>query len=261
MDLIDNRIISNVKESIQNIASSLYEENKDLSQLLINNFSELEKSIYDATSEYSWPMWKSTFLIKFSLNKNTLESHIKQLYKRGLLMYGQQEDLFIEGNGRMAATYINQKGAIKILKKTQSIEGAKFLRSISINIHIKKCFLYNTIIKHILRKIDNPKIEFALTRPRYKIDLYLEKSKLPIECDELGHDRESYESRIDREEDIKQKIGCHEFLRFNPHDNNFNFEKLLKCIIYHIIGKQINGQDPIDYYMGKPTAEALAQFI
>jgi hypothetical protein len=261
MDLIDNQIISNAKASIQNIANSIKEENKDLSQLIINNFSELEKSIYDTTSEYNWPMWKSTFLIKFDLKKNTVESHIKQLYKRGRLKYGQEEDLFVEGRGRTAASYINEKGAIKILEKTQSIEGAKFLRSIGINIYLKKCFLYTIIIKNILNKIDNPKTEFALKNPIFKIDLYLEKSKLPIECDELGHDRESYESRIDREEDIKKKIRCHEFLRFNPHDNNFNFEKLLKCIIYHILGKQINGQDPIDYYMGKPTAEELAQLI
>ena len=160
----------------------------------------------------------------------------------------------------MAATYINEKGAIKILEKTQSIEGAKFLRSVGINIHLKRCFLYKIIIKKILNKIDNPKTEFALKNPRFKIDLYLEKSKLPIECDELGHDRESYESRIDREEDIKKKIGCHEFLRFNPHDKNFNFEKLFRCIIYHILGKTINAQDPIDYCMGKPTKEELEEF-
>ncbi|MBU4355492.1 MAG: hypothetical protein L6277_11140 [Desulfobacterales bacterium] len=260
LNLGDNNILINIKESIYQIARIIKEDDNDLSELLVNNWNNLEKIIYDTNIEYNWPMLKNTFLSKFDLKKYTVESHIKHLYKRGRLRQGEEEDYFVERRGRTSATYITEKGSIKILEKPQSIEGAKYLKKFGINIHLKKCFLYTTIIKHILKGIDNPKTEFVINKPRYRIDLYLEKSKLPIECDEVGHEHESYEIRLDREEDIKKKLGCHEFLRFNPHDTGFNFEKLMKCIIYHILGKNINEQNPIDYYMGNLTKEELALF-
>jgi hypothetical protein len=128
------------------------------------------------------------------------------MYKRGRLLKGENEDYFIEGAGRTAETFINKKGAIKILDKCHSIEGLKYLRKYNNNIHLKRCLFYKSIIKMILKAIDNPKIEFAINNPRYRIDLYLEKSKLMIECDEVNHEYEPYENRLDREEDIKKKL-------------------------------------------------------
>jgi hypothetical protein len=67
----------------------------------------------------------------------------------------------------------------------------------------------------------------------YYIDLYLKKIKLSIECDENGHkDRKKYDEE-EREKYLKEKLEC-QFYRFDPDDENFKFNNVIKEIIYLI---------------------------
>jgi very-short-patch-repair endonuclease len=63
----------------------------------------------------------------------------------------------------------------------------------------------------------------------YFIDLYFEKSKIAIECDEHGHNHISPETEKTREKYIKKKLNC-KFIRFNPNNKNFNIFNLIKQI-------------------------------
>lgn len=234
MKLIDDGILNNVKSSIYHIAE-IKKDNKELCETLINNWNNIAKLFLGYDLHYDWPMSKNKFLTEFDLNKSSLGNQLRRWTRRGILKKG--DDYVIEGTtGPHAGTYINEKGAIKILERSPSIKGAKFLSKLGRNIELKQCVLYTKIIEYATRGVDNPKREFTTNNPRYRIDLYLEKSKLPIECDELGHEHESPSIRNQREEAIKKKLGCDEFLRFNPHEPNFDIGEIISKTFYHILG-------------------------
>lgn len=67
----------------------------------------------------------------------------------------------------------------------------------------------------------------------YYIDLYLKKCKISIECDEQGHKDRKINKEIERENYLKEKLRC-KFYRFNPDDNKFKFNNVIREIIYLI---------------------------
>jgi very-short-patch-repair endonuclease len=60
----------------------------------------------------------------------------------------------------------------------------------------------------------------------YRIDLYLPKIKLAIECDEFNH--KAYDSDVEqkREREIREYLNC-KFFRYNPDDKNFNVFRMI----------------------------------
>jgi len=74
---------------------------------------------------------------------------------------------------------------------------------------------------------------------KYYIDLYLKKSKISIECDERWHKDRKINYDMERENHLKEKLGCI-FYRFNPDDKNFKFNNVIKEIIYLIKNWKIN---------------------
>ena len=54
----------------------------------------------------------------------------------------------------------------------------------------------------------------------YKIDLYFLNAKIAIECDEFGHQDRDAQYEIDREDFVKNQLGC-KFVRFNPDKEGF----------------------------------------
>jgi hypothetical protein len=63
----------------------------------------------------------------------------------------------------------------------------------------------------------------------YKIDLYLSKVNIAIECDEYNHVNYSESNEIKREAIIKNALGC-SFVRFNPDAKKFNIGSVIKQI-------------------------------
>ena len=187
MELIDKDILDKVKNSILNIAGIISEEKRDR---LFENWAIVEKLFFDNCHNYKWPMEKNEFEKTFGFDsEETVNTQIRILRLKGNLIRGKGGDYFVEGPGGPGTkTYIYKSGAKKILKKLQSINGAKLLQKISINVHLKKCFLFIIIINYAVKGIEDPKKEFLINQPNFRIDLYLKKSKLAIECDEIGHD-------------------------------------------------------------------------
>ena len=54
----------------------------------------------------------------------------------------------------------------------------------------------------------------------YRIDLFLEKPKIAIECDEHGHSRYDHAAEQRRQLAIQSELGC-TFLRFDPYEAGF----------------------------------------
>lgn len=55
----------------------------------------------------------------------------------------------------------------------------------------------------------------------YRIDLYLARPRIAIECDENGHSNYSAQDEQERERKIKSSLGC-SFVRFDPYVADFN---------------------------------------
>ena len=62
----------------------------------------------------------------------------------------------------------------------------------------------------------------------YRIDLYLAKVNIAIECDEHGHSH-GYPNDPVREQIIKSALGC-SFVRFNPNEAGFNIGDVIFAI-------------------------------
>jgi len=63
----------------------------------------------------------------------------------------------------------------------------------------------------------------------YRIDLYLAKHRIAIECDEQGHGHYNQKNERKREQAIKSALGC-SFVRFNPYSDDFNIGRVIKQI-------------------------------
>jgi very-short-patch-repair endonuclease len=219
--------------------------------------------------DYSWPMSINNLCKNFDLNRHTIHSH-----KRKYLTNG--EDYFIEGSGSSRSIMFEKSGAIKILMHYRTEKGVRYLRKHGYDSFSapKEEHLYINTIKYAINGFDIPKkgSKVKTLNKDYKIDLYLQKSKLAIECDEHDHYGQEYEDELlKREEDISKGLGCR-FLRFNPQEPDFNVGEVINVIFHYIFNKLIKGKDPIDYYMEKRkrairerkypilTEEQLAEF-
>ncbi|MGA0200137.1 MAG: DUF559 domain-containing protein [Prochlorotrichaceae cyanobacterium] len=63
----------------------------------------------------------------------------------------------------------------------------------------------------------------------YRIDLYLAKYRIAVECDEYGHGHYSQTEEQARERAIKSALGC-SFVRFDPYAIDFNIGTVIKQI-------------------------------
>ena len=63
----------------------------------------------------------------------------------------------------------------------------------------------------------------------YRIDLYLVKPRIAVECDEWGHNNYCKKQEIKRQREIKRSLGC-SFVRFDPYSDGFNIGKVIASI-------------------------------
>lgn len=98
----------------------------------------------------------------------------------------------------------------------------------------KECETLN-IISESIKDIVEFKMQYYIDG--YKIDLYIPKYKLAVECDEFAHyDRDTNYEDV-REKYIKEKLNC-EFIRYNPDKENFNIGVVINKILMKIINKK-----------------------
>ena len=234
-----------ISNSLENIAKEIKEDRNDLANKLLEICEQIE-SLFSENDDYSWPMSINNLCKNFDLNRDTVHTH-----KRRYLTEGT--DYFIEGSRPFRTCYFKRNGALKIFEHSRSEKGIRYLKKFGKSPYPKEEHLYINTIKYAVLGFDIPKKEFLVKtlNKNFKIDLYLKNIKLAIECDEHDHYAQEYSKDLrKREEDIFKEIGCR-FLRFNPHEPDFNVGEVINVIFHYIFNKLINDKDLIKYYMEK----------
>ena len=92
------------------------------------------------------------------------------------------------------------------------------------------------IIKNIIEYLEDDNIEYILQHKcgKYKIDMYIKTHNLAIEIDENNHSGRCRIKEKEREDFIKEKLGC-KFYRINPDDINFTYAKMLKNLKKNLV--------------------------
>lgn len=142
--------------------------------------------------------------------------------------------------GRIGMTnFVNKKGLQEIVLNSKKPEAKILAKEIGLKmITTKEQDTLETIINSISGIVEY-KTQFGIDG--YKIDLYLPKLNIAIECDELNHQRSCNKSlySVDkvREKNIAQKMRC-EFIRFNPDNPKFNIGKIINQIFKEVLKRE-----------------------
>ena len=183
-------------------------------------------------------------LLEYSNSKKAIQQHVLPHQKKSLgLLSSEMRDLascnllgtnnFTTEYHAGKAVYINISGFKTLIKKTQMINPSNaeaiaehpFIKQF-VNyevITMRKEQEYITAIKetfHYLTCYTQFRID------QYRLDLFIKELNLVVECDEYGHrDRDPYKEQ-EREDYIRDRIGC-DFVRFNPDEPGFNIFKII----------------------------------
>lgn len=245
MESITKEYLISMRASLLNIGEEIQKDRNDLYQKLSDICEDIDSMLFD-NDDYTWPMAINDFLINFDLSRSTVNSHKTRYLQKGI-------DYFTEDTGPHRALHFEKCGALKILEHCKSERGTRYKRKHGSSIEPKPEHYYINIIKSAIQKFDISKKSFKVKTKYndYFIDLYLENINLAIECDEHDHYIQEYSDELERrEEDIITELGCR-FLRFNPHEADFNVGEVINVIFHYISNKLINGKDPISYYHEK----------
>lgn len=127
---------------------------------------------------------------------------------------------------------VNEEGLKKAITKSKQPNAIELAKMFGINVSTN---LYTTMQQETSYAIMNAipidwQIEYWIEP--YRIDLYSEKYKLAIECDEYEHTDYQLDQEQIRQFYIEEKLDC-TFIRYNPNEDNFNlFEVLGKIFTY-----------------------------
>lgn len=135
-------------------------------------------------------------------------------------------------------TYLNSNDMLKLLSIVRHVIPRDLYTGFGLASHALVLTTEQTYIGIILNSYkDILDIKLQYVVGCYKIDAYIPELNLAIECDEFGHDEADQSYEIRRQSFIEQSLGC-KFLRFNPHDNNFDISGIInsinKMLIEHI---------------------------
>lgn len=137
--------------------------------------------------------------------------------------------------GSQKIAYITYESLIKLVTKSRKTEAIKLAETLNLNLLTKFCVAIETdVLQCILTTFDGNTMKLQYCVDKYNIDLYFPDYLLAIECDENHHNKSAnkFNDTI-RQNYITQKLGCR-FIRFNPHNKNFNLFKLLNDIYIHL---------------------------
>ncbi len=69
---------------------------------------------------------------------------------------------------------------------------------------------------------------------KYRIDMYLSKPKIAIECDEHGHSRYDQLGEMQRQAFIEEQLGC-TFVRFDPYAPGFSIAQPIGEVVQQLM--------------------------
>jgi len=163
----------------------------------------------------------------------------------------QQGNFYKKCTGNTKATkYINKTSITILLIKSKQLPEKiiKIANAFDIKLTILDPIQQNCLnikilskeqqtLNNIMQSFNGETFLLQHTICNYRIDLYMPKYKLAIECDEFDHcDRDKDHEQI-RETFIKNKLKC-TFIRFNPDATNFNIFEVINKIFIHIKSHQ-----------------------
>jgi very-short-patch-repair endonuclease len=181
---------------------------------------------------------------KYLLYKNTKKAIIDMVSSKNIKTRNNFIQNCIANSG--STKYTNKDGLTELLLKSK-LSPTKILKvarafDIEINTYnrvscdgadIKVLSKEQQTLDNIMNAFDGETFITQHSIGEYRIDLYLPKYKLAIECDEYDHkDRDKLHEQT-REKYITNTLKC-TFIRFNPDAQNFNIFNVINKIYKHI---------------------------
>lgn len=235
-----DQIISKLEKTTISTVSSLNIENNFVKNL--NQVFSFHNNNVKVVGTIDKPWFRAKDVLKilgYSDNSNTLNTFIQKYipdkYKQS---YGNLVSEKVTYN-ESKEIYINKFGLERLISKSTKISNLNMKEKLIENFNLNINVMHQTIEQETLTPIKNILDEIYETIPqhkvdKYKIDLYVPKLKLAIECDEFNHRHYNQESEKEREDRITEELDCI-FFRYNPCNKNFNLYKtigeLMKLII------------------------------
>lgn len=139
--------------------------------------------------------------------------------------------------GIQLQNYITYECLIKLLCKSRKSIVKDICKLLNINIynHHFSC-IENDTLDNIIKAFNTELIYKQYKINNYFVDLYFKDFNIIVECDELHHDITLNKIKDkERESDIREIIGECIFIRFKPHDKDFNIFEVINKIYIEII--------------------------
>ena len=130
--------------------------------------------------------------------------------------------------GKQKQIFVTRLGLKKVLANSKKANAAQLSESLG----LEMCIYTKVEASHIgnIRKAFKDVLsidEYGVGR--YNVDLYFPPLNLVIECDQKNHNHYNRQTEKERENYIKDKLGC-TFIRFNPDEPGF----MIGDVIYKI---------------------------
>lgn len=229
-------------------------KNKDENELFIFELDKKNATIASELMYYigyknarkSWYKIKNREQLKKNIDYLTLKNndlklfknfiktiHIKSLVNNQKTIYNQ----YIKANTLDIVFLDSVKHIINIANTQNAIVRRYYLKR-----YEEETIPY---IIESFKDVYNPIYQYKVGN--YFIDLYIPELNLAIECDENGHRFYDKQKELEREQYIKNKLGC-EFIRYNPNDKNFKVTDVVNEIIKYALKinyKNNKGEDKL----------------
>lgn len=149
-----------------------------------------------------------------------------------------KKKISIKTNGGLQmVSYVTYNGLLKILCKSKKEETQILCKELDIKVH-KYHFttIENDTINNIMLAFNCEIMHKQYKILQYFVDLYFEKYKIIVECDENHHNSLiNKEKDIIREKNIKDELKNCIFIRYNPYKQDFNIFNIINKIYLEII--------------------------
>lgn len=136
----------------------------------------------------------------------------------------------VEGVPDGNATYISKQGFEILVSKCKHVAAVDvipdLINEFKLNVNVVSYTKEQIFLDCIMKALPSlyPKTQYHIGK--YKIDLYFEKERIAVECDEFGHSSRFPEDERTRQEYIENALSC-KFVRFNPDAPDFNIFKTI----------------------------------
>ena len=134
-------------------------------------------------------------------------------------------------NQNLASSYfINEIGLMALVSRSRLRQSLVYAKRMGI-----ETFKFKTeaaelaTIDYIMTAFEGEDMSEQFPVGKYRIDLYLPRYKIAVECDEHGHKDRSTDRECERELFITEQLGC-QWIRFDPHAEDFSIAKVVNVI-------------------------------